>query len=88
MGKKKKKPPDFKPDLEKLLPEEKRKYVTYEAGAQVYEVGKWTIAEWAKNAGATLQWKRRIVVDLDFLDEYLQREKIKPPKRRKRDVKA
>ena len=77
MGKKKKKPPDFKPDLEKLLPEEKRKYVTYETGAQIYKVGKWTFAEWAKNADAAFKWKKWMVVDLEILDEYLKREKIK-----------
>lgn len=84
MRKRKKKPPD----LEKFLPGEKRKYVTYETGAQTYKVGKWTFAEWAKNADAAFKWKKWMVVDLEILDEYLKREKIKPPKRRKRDVKA
>ena len=75
MGKKKKKPPDLKPDLEKFLPEEKRKYVTYAKGALLYGVDKSTFARWAKSANATMRWKTQLLVDLDILNEYLQREK-------------
>lgn len=88
MEKKKKKPPDFTLDLEQFLPEEKRKYVTYTKGALLYGVEKWTFARWAKSANATLRWKTLLLVDLNILNEYLQREKIQPPKRRKRNGKT
>ena len=72
------------PVLDLYLPEGKRRYVTYQIGAEQYEVEVWTFSQWAKAAGATQSWKRRIVVDLDILDAYLQKENINKPKRRKR----
>ena len=80
-----KKKESFKaPELDVYLPEGKRRYVTYQIGAEQYEVEVWTFTQWAKAAGATRPWKRRIVVDLDILDAYLQKENINKPKRRKR----
>lgn len=72
------------PKLDVYLPEGKKRYVTYQIGAEQYEVEVWTFSQWAKAAGATQSWKRRIVVDLDILDAYLQKVNINKPKRRKR----
>ena len=86
MGKKKN--PILKPELERYMLGEKPRLVTYKTGAALYGVEIWKFTEWARSAKATRKWKRWIVVDLNILDEYMQRENLKTPTRRKRNGKA
>ena len=88
MGRKKKQV-IFEPKLDGYIENgNKKRYATYQSGAEQYGVGPWTFAEWAKKAGATINQRKWIIVDLDILDEYLERENIKKPKRRKRHAKG
>lgn len=88
MGRKKKQV-IVKPELDGYIENcKKKRYATYKSGAEQYGVEQWTFAEWAKKAGAAIGQKKWIIVDLDILDEYLERENIKKPKRRKRHAKG
>lgn len=88
MGRKKKQTV-LKPELDDYIENEKKKrYATYKSGAELYGVGPWTFSEWAKKAGATINQRKWIIVDLDILDEYLEKENIKKPKRRNRHAKG
>ena len=88
MGRKKKQV-IFEPKLDGYIETGKKKrYATYNSGAEQYGVGTWTFAEWAKKECATISQSKWIIVDLDILDEYLEKENIKKPKRRKRHAKG
>ena len=88
MGRKKKQV-ILEPELDEYIETGKKKrYATYSSGAKQYGVGPWTFAEWTKKAGATITQRKWIIVDLDILDEYLEKENIKKPKRRKRHAKG
>ena len=80
----KKKPLIVKPELDQFMTREKKIYATHQKGAEKYGVEVWSFRKWAKAAGATLKWKDLFVVDLEILDDYLQREQVKTPIRRKK----
>ncbi|MBO4389621.1 MAG: hypothetical protein J5825_02025 [Lachnospiraceae bacterium] len=63
-------------DLEKLqsmvMNGRIKKFVSIEEGAQLYSIGKNTFREMAKDAQAMYRIKRRVLVNLEKMDEYME----------------
>ena len=58
------------PDLERFLEGRKRKFITYAQGASMYSMNYYSFITLAKKAGANIQIKKKVVVDLDVLAEF------------------
>ena len=61
------------PDLDKYLQGKKRTYITYAQGARMYSMSYYTFIRFVKEAGANIHIKKNVVVDLDILEAYLQK---------------
>ena len=63
-------------DLEKLqsmvMNGRIKKFVSIEEGAHLYSIGKNTFREMAKDAQAMYRIKRRVLVNLEKMDEYME----------------
>ena len=60
------------PNLEKYLEGKKRKYTTYGLGASMYSLNYYTFVKLVREAGANFQIKKKVVVDLDIFESYLE----------------
>ena len=60
------------PDLDKYIEGKKKKYTTYGLGASLYSLNYYTFVRLCKEAGANIQIKKNVIVDLDILDAYLE----------------
>ena len=60
------------PDLEKYLEGKKRKYTTYGLGASMYSLNYYTFVKLVREAGANFQIKKKVVVDLEIFESYLE----------------
>lgn len=49
-----------------------KKFVSLDEGAAIYSIGKNTFREMAKEAKAVYRIKRRVLVNLDLMDEYME----------------
>ena len=58
--------------LENMVGTEKKKFVRYAEGAQLYSLGLHTFQEIAKEANAVYRVKRCILVNTEKVDEYLE----------------
>ena len=63
------------PDLEKHLEGRKRTYVSYAQGARMYSMSYYTFIRFVKEAGANIHIKKNVVVDLDVLEAYIQKNR-------------
>ena len=61
------------PDLEKFLEGKKRIYTSYAEGARIYSMSYYTFISLAKAAGANMRIKKNVVVDLEAIEEYLEK---------------
>lgn len=61
------------PDLDKYLCEVKRNFTSYMEGAKKYSMNYYSFVVLAKKAKANIRYGRRVVVDLDILDDYILR---------------
>lgn len=59
-------------ELKKMVNGRVKKFVSLEEGAAIYSVGKHTFREMARDAHATYRIKRRILVNLEMMDEYME----------------
>ena len=59
------------PDLEKYLEGRRRKYTTYARGAKLYSMHYYAFVNLAKEAGANIRIKKKVVIDLDILERYI-----------------
>lgn len=64
------------PELEKLLAERRKRYVFYKEGMVLYSMGKDSFRKLAQEAHAILYVKKKAIVDLDILDDYLEQHHI------------
>ena len=62
------------PDLEKYLEGKKRKYTSYAEGARIFSMSYYTFISLAKAAGANMRIKKNVVVDLEAIEEYLEKQ--------------
>ncbi len=62
------------PDLERFLEGKKRKFTTYAQGASMYSMNYYSFITLAKKAGANIQIKKKVVVDLDILEKYIEEQ--------------
>lgn len=61
------------PDLEQFLEESKKHYVSYSQGARIFSMNYYGFVKLAKQAGANMKIKKRVVVNLDLVEEYLEK---------------
>ncbi len=59
------------PDLDKFLVGRKKNYTTYGLGANLYSMNYYSFVKLCKQAGANIQVKKNVVIDLDILDAYI-----------------
>ena len=59
------------PDLDKYFVR-KRNFITYAQGARMYSINYYSFVKLAKKAKANIRVKKKVVVDLDMVEEYLK----------------
>lgn len=52
----------------------KRKFTTYARGASLYSMNYYSFVNLAKEAGANIQIKKKVIVDLDILEKYIEEQ--------------
>ena len=62
------------PDLEHFLEGKNRTFVSYAQGAQIYSMNYYSFVTLAKAAGANIRIKKNVVIDLDVIEEYLEKQ--------------
>lgn len=62
------------PDLEQYVEGKKRKFTTYARGASLYSMNYYSFVNLAKEAGANIQIKKKVIVDLDILEKYIEEQ--------------
>jgi len=60
------------PNLDQYLEGRKKRYTTYGLGAGMYSLNYYSFVRLCKEAGANIQIKKKVIVDLDILDAYLE----------------
>lgn len=63
--------------LEAQVQSGNKRFVRYAEGAALYSLGLHTFQEIAKEANAVYKVKRCVLVNLDIVNEYLERHRIK-----------
>ncbi|HPF29607.1 MAG TPA: DUF6462 family protein [Lachnospiraceae bacterium] len=58
--------------LEQLVKTGQKKFVSYDEGKELYSVGLHMFQEIAKEAGAVYHIKRRVLVNTEIIDQYLE----------------
>ncbi len=61
-----------KTDKLEELKKQRKKFVRYEEGAELYSMGLHTFQQLAKDAGAVYKIKRMVLVNLDVIEDYLE----------------
>ena len=61
------------PDLDKYVEGPKKRYTTYELGAREYSLNYYSFKRLVKMAGANIKIRKNVVIDIDILEEYLER---------------
>ena len=64
-------------DLEAQVQNGNKRFVRYAEGAALYSLGLHTFQEIAKEANAVYKVKRCVIVNLDIVNEYLERHRIR-----------
>lgn len=62
------------PDLDRFLEGKKRTFVSYAQGARIYSMNYYSFVTLAKAAGANIRIKKKVVIDLDAIEEYLEEQ--------------
>ena len=60
------------PDLDKYLEGRRRKYTTYAQGAKLYSMHYYAFVKLAKEAGANIKIKKKVLIDLDILERHIE----------------
>ncbi len=61
------------PDLDRYLEGRKKHYTSYALGSRMYSLNYYSFVKLVKQAGANIQIKKNVIVDLDILDAYLEK---------------
>ena len=61
-----------KGEMMSLGQKEKKRFVRYKTGAEIYDVCQSTVEKWAKEAGAVCKVGKAVIVDCEVLDRYLE----------------
>ena len=62
------------PDLDRFLEGKKRTFVSYAQGARIYSMNYYSFVTLAKAAGANIRIKKKVVIHLDAIEEYLEEQ--------------
>jgi hypothetical protein len=57
---------------------DKKRFVRYKSGAEIYDVCQSTFEKWAKEAGAVCKVGKAVIVDCEVLDRYLESFRLPP----------
>ncbi len=61
------------PDLDRYIDGQKRMFVTYAQGARMYSMNYYSFVTLAKAAGANIKIKKKVVIDLEMIEKYLEK---------------
>ncbi|MCR5768581.1 MAG: hypothetical protein K6G45_08840 [Lachnospiraceae bacterium] len=61
------------PDLDRYIDGQKRMFVTYAQGARMYSMNYYSFVTLAKEAGANIKIKKKVVIDLEMIEKYLEK---------------
>lgn len=59
-------------ELTELVRGRGKKFVSYQEGADLYSLGLHSFQDLAKEAGAVYKVKRRVLVNTEIIDEYIE----------------
>ncbi len=59
-------------ELTELVRARGKKFVSYQEGAALYSLGLHSFQQLAKDANAIYKFKRRVLVNIEIIDEYLE----------------
>ena len=62
------------PDLDRYIEGKKRTFVSYAQGAKLYSMNYYSFVTLAKAAGANIRIKKNVVIDLERIEEYLEKK--------------
>ena len=60
------------PNLDQYIDEQKRTFISYVQGAQMYSMNYYSFVKLAKEAGANIRIKKKVVIDLELIEKYLE----------------
>lgn len=64
------------PDLDCYLEGRKRKFVSYAEGAKIYSINYYSFVKLAKAAKANIQIKKNVIIDLEMVEEFLEKHQV------------
>ena len=70
-------------NLEKYLEGKRHRFCTYAQGARLYAMAYWSFVTMAKQAGANIKLRKTALVDLDILDDYIEKNATKKERMKK-----
>ena len=59
-------------EIKELVRKRGKKFVSYEEGAALYSLGLHTFQQLAKDAGAVYRINRRVLINIEIIDEYME----------------
>ena len=60
------------PDLDHLIEDKKRSFISYAQGAKMFSMNYYSFVKLAKEAGANIRIKKKVVIDLELVEKYLE----------------
>ena len=60
------------PDLDHLIEDKKRNFISYAQGAKMFSMNYYSFVKLAKEAGANIRIKKKVVIDLELVEKYLE----------------
>ena len=60
------------PDLDLLIEDKKRNFISYAQGAKMFSMNYYSFVKLAKEAGANIRIKKKVVIDLELVEKYLE----------------
>ena len=60
------------PDLDHLIEDKKRNFISYAQGAKMFSMNYYSFVKLAKEAGANIRIKKKVVIDLELIEKYLE----------------
>ena len=60
------------PDLDRFIDDKKRNFISYAQGARMFSMNYYSFVKLAKEAGANIRIKKKVVIDLELIEKYLE----------------
>ena len=60
------------PDLDRFIDDKKRNFISYAQGARMFSMNYYSFVKLAKEAGANIRIKKKVVINLELIEKYLE----------------